>query len=172
MLSGSPALRRRPKVNLPANDILIDNVVYTVEVHDADAMGPNVGLKCGVSKRIVLSDGQTDADFLDTFWHEVIHALLSARCRDAMGEDVEEVVVRAATAGFIQVLRDNPDWVAWALDLGVTSGKRRSMPQPAGTTRTLPNLEKENPDARTDDPPCDAGPPTGVARRFTLHPRG
>lgn len=153
-------------MNLPAKDILIDNTVFSVEVLDRDAMGA-AGKMAGRLNQLLLAADQTPSDLLDTFAHEVLHALIRARCLQVATEEVEEAFVQAIVPGIIQVLRDNPDWLAWAVRLVLTSGKRRptTRPTPAANrpaAGTPLNPEKENPNDRTSKPLCDTG--VGPAR--------
>lgn len=164
-------------MNLPAKDILIDNIVFSVETQDPDTMGLD-GKMVGRTNRLLLRSDQTPADLLDTFAHEVIHAIVRARCPGAMTESVEEAVVQAIAPGLIQVLRENPDWLVWAVRLAHSSGKRQLLPigeaASGQNTPSIPKPEKENSNARTDKPPHDTpgrtGDPDPHAGLHLVHP--
>jgi hypothetical protein len=52
---------------------------------------------------------------IDTFIHEVLHAVW-----DVYGlqrKDTEERSVSITATAITQIIRDNPDWVSWALEL-------------------------------------------------------
>jgi hypothetical protein len=160
-------------VNLPANDILIDNIVFSIGVSDQDAMGA-AGKMAGRSNRLLLAADQTPGDLLDTFGHEVLHAIIRTRCPRALTDEVEETLVQALVPGIIQVLRDNPDWLAWAVRLVLTSGKRQPKTRPIAPGGIPSNQEKENSDAGTSKseypdrpeypgqgPGVEPGPPAG-----------
>lgn len=120
---------------LPSNEILIDNIPYKIELQDGEVMAPNVGVKYGSTKLILLSRNQSEADLLDTFWHEILHAILAARGR-AIGlkEKDEEIAASILAPGLVQVIRDNSDWIHWAAGLGAGYCRRHSPPHDADTT--------------------------------------
>ncbi len=162
-------------MNLPAKDILIDNIVFSVEICDSDTMGMD-GRMVGRTNRLLLKADQTPGDFLDTFAHEVLHAIVRTRCPTVMTNDVEETVVQAMAPGLIQVLRENPDWLVWVIGLCRSSGTRQRITRPtsaanrpAAETPPRPaaaNPEKENPNDRTSERPCkDVGTPSGAPKR-------
>ena len=62
-------------MEFPAKEILVDNMPYSVEMVDKDLLGNNLGMKIGEEKRLVMARGQHPFDLVDTFWHEVLHAM-------------------------------------------------------------------------------------------------
>lgn len=125
-------------MNLPANEILIDNNLFAVESTCEDVLGGDAGQVSGEFKRIRLLENQTPGDMLDTWWHEVFHAIVMCRGRGALRlkPDVEEAVISVLAGGMVQVLRDNPEWAEWAIKMGNDHCRRSS---PVGSP--LPNKE-------------------------------
>lgn len=119
---------------LPSNEILIDNVPYKIELQDGEVMSPNIGVKLGDTKKILMSRDQGEADLVDTFWHEVLHAIIAARGRaSGLRLKDEETVVSVLAPGLVQVIRDNSDWMHWAMGLGASYCRRHSPPKDEST---------------------------------------
>lgn len=124
-------------MNLPANEILIDNMPYFVEMVGKDLLGNNLlGLKIGDEKRLVMARDQSPSDLVDTFWHEVLHAMFDRRVTAVLEDGVEESIISSLAPGIVQLLRDNPDWTEWAIKMG-NDHCRRSSP----VSSSLPNKE-------------------------------
>ncbi len=134
-------------MDLPANEILIDNNLFVIEAVDSDAVDGNLGEMSGKNKRIRLAYEQTPSDLVDTFWHEVLHAVIACRGRGVLKlkEADEEAVISVLAGGIVQVMRDNPEWAEWAIKMG-NDHCRRSSP----VSSPLPTKEKKNGRSRKD----------------------
>jgi len=60
--------------------------------------------------RILLDPDQGGESLLDTFTHELFHAVLSTSNNAGIDAETEERVIRAWTPGWIYLLRKNPRW--------------------------------------------------------------
>lgn len=93
-----------------------------IRIEHATQMKGNYGYTTRLESRIYLNPSQSPSNLRLTLWHEVLHALHEGvmgrpdwRHLGATNEDREESVISAWEHPTLQVLRDNPDLVAYLL---------------------------------------------------------
>lgn len=88
---------------------------WKVEMSPPEDMGAAAGL-CHYSKALIsISTGQDQFDTRDTLLHEALHAILYQQGRLTMGNEEEEIYVRAISTGLMGVLQDNPLFAKWLI---------------------------------------------------------
>jgi hypothetical protein len=106
MTKKPPMLPKSVKIGM--HDIKI--VAMTKEIHDVD---DNDGLYSARTRTIHIWKDQVTTDLLEALWHEIKHGVFEATKLSEADKIEEEDVVARCSPVELQVLRDNPQLLAW-----------------------------------------------------------
>ncbi len=113
--------------DLPSDNFLIDLTPYQVEVDTDGFIGNNLGEWRYGATKLRLSSEQSLPVLVDTVMHEALHAMIHVRCHQLLEKEVEEPLVAHLTAGILQIIRDNKDWIDWMYKILDTQTRRTPL---------------------------------------------
>jgi hypothetical protein len=108
-------LRKYPLLNLPS-EVKLGYRVYTIEEMPEDGRGTHVGFHHGQLHAIELNSEFPPDEVINTFLHEIAHAIFDiAAFRFGKNVDEEDVVACLGN-GLTQFFKHNPEVIAWILN--------------------------------------------------------